>query len=447
VPEPPPPPRHTVLLHEKTGAAAGSNDGGFYTGSDGVRRYVKFYADPAQAVGEHTANRLYRDLGLAAPRSELFRAADGRLAYASELLDVDGQLGAILPKLSATERKRLATRALDGFAADVLTANWDAAGLTLDNIVVGKDGTPTRIDNGSAFLTRARGDRKSTAALEGFEEWWRYFDAANPGYKQLTDAAGVARAHDLDLDRQVGAILSLRDRAGGWDAWLGDLDLPADDRRAMVELLERRTEQLRAKRDDHLIRRRMDALEVDRPFKNRKDAASWGNATLARARGTMSPAELNAVQRYTGSSFSSNRRLREGSPPSPDDQLRDAAIDRARLPVDLVLYRGIRDVEDIQRAIAIGAQSEGVVFCDPAFGSSAILPGPAASFAGEGRTSIMLRMYARAGTPGLWVGDVSQFASEIEVINPRKTRLRVLASEWQPERNRWLVDVEVLPTG
>jgi hypothetical protein len=60
------------ILHEQTGAQRGSNDGGFYTGKDGVKRYVKFYKDESQAHAEHLANQIYNDLGHGAPESQLF---------------------------------------------------------------------------------------------------------------------------------------------------------------------------------------------------------------------------------------------------------------------------------------------------------------------------------------------------------------------------------------
>ena len=51
---------------------------------------------------------------------------------------------------------------MKGFAADVLTANWDAVGLVNDNILL-KGGEAHRIDNGAAFMYRAQGTPKGAA--------------------------------------------------------------------------------------------------------------------------------------------------------------------------------------------------------------------------------------------------------------------------------------------
>lgn len=125
-----------TVLGEKIGNQGGSNPGGVYRGTDGVERYVKFYSDPAQAHGEVLANSIYNDLGLSAPSSIAFEK-DGHTAFASKMIkDSQGELG----KVGLTEAR--AKRFMGGFAADVLTANWDAAGLTLDNVIERKGGTP-----------------------------------------------------------------------------------------------------------------------------------------------------------------------------------------------------------------------------------------------------------------------------------------------------------------
>lgn len=232
----------TDYMAKKTGGAKGSNAGGFYTGSDGVQRYVKFYKHSEQAWGEHLANSIYTDLGLGAPKSEVFQS-QGKTAFASEIIDDNkGTLQDIKPN------KELANKVLDGFAADVLTANWDAVGLWLDNILVGKEDV-YRIDNGAAFWRRAQGDPKPTGLLNKITEWDGFFNPSiNKEYSRL---AGIAGYHSADqmgakVKDQIEHIKEVRDAFGGWEKYIEKRapDMPADLKRSAAEILENRTKLL-----------------------------------------------------------------------------------------------------------------------------------------------------------------------------------------------------------
>ncbi|HEX2863113.1 MAG TPA: hypothetical protein VHN99_00985, partial [Deinococcales bacterium] len=216
---------------------------GLYEGSDGIRRYVKIYADEAQARGEALANELYRALGLEAPKSLVLPHA-GKWLHATELVANSGTLGAA--GLDTVKARQV----LQGFAADVLTANWDAVGLSLDNVVL----TPTgvaRIDQGGAFLMRAKAGRKPASALNAISEWAGFAPSGvNPAYAKVFQAAGVNGPVELgdEMLKQLDAIKALG--AGGWDAvltrhapgWTGP------DRDAVLKMLESRAKLLEAKR-------------------------------------------------------------------------------------------------------------------------------------------------------------------------------------------------------
>lgn len=442
-PAPPPPkPRHEVILHKQTGTAQGSNQGGFYTGADGVDRYVKFYTDPAQAAGEHLANRLYQDLGIAAPDSELFRMPSGELAYASKILPNNGTIGSAGPPSGSVVKK-----ALEGFAADILTANWDAAGLTLDNMVVLPDGRVARIDNGGAFLARAQGARKPAAVLAADrpEEWWRFFDAAsNPGYGRLVSGYFYSPIEIEDLEQQVTAIEKLRPAKGGWAAYVdkhGAEGLTAAERAQIADMMERRTRFLVGKREDARALERLDALESALPYSDRAGARSHGNATLQPARKALTKAELTAVKRYTGSAYvTMNGTLRGGGKPTPSIQALDGAIRKSPLPADTLVYRGTRSCAPVTSAVNQGVRSEGNTITDPGFGSCSILKGVSESFGGTGNGSVLFRILAKKGSPAMWVEDISTVPGEMEVLNPPGATLRVLHSEWSPLHRRWLVD-------
>lgn len=232
------------ILHQQTGGPKGSNKGGFYTGKDGVARYVKFYDDPAQAYGEHLANAIYRDLGLTAPTSELFMH-EGRLAYASRILD-----GKTLKAYGGPTRAT-GKRFADGFVGDVLTGNWDAVGTGFDNVMVLPGDHVARIDSGGSFLFRAQAGRKPLEALDAIEEWDVFFSGRNPYYRDVIKAAGYDGPEDFAdaIRAQVAAVTKLRDRSGSWGAYVARVapGLGHADRVAVIKMLESRTALLEAK--------------------------------------------------------------------------------------------------------------------------------------------------------------------------------------------------------
>jgi hypothetical protein len=239
-------PRHEVIMAKKTGGPQGSNQGGFYTGSDGVKRYVKFYRDPSQGVSEHISNKIYNDLGITAPKSELFKTEDGKMAYASEIIENEGTVQSKKYELNSAQKKKVGESVLKGFAADVLIANWDVVGLGLDNIVLKSDGEISRIDNGATFFHRAMGSMKPEAALQGVSEWTRFLDGTNPDYQHVASWAGVSRAEDIPgIKEQVSKIQSVATKAGGWHKYLQDeTHLDDDTRNKMANLLELRVKKL-----------------------------------------------------------------------------------------------------------------------------------------------------------------------------------------------------------
>lgn len=242
-----PPPLRDTILGELVEGPKGSNPGGLYRGTDGILRYVKEYDDRAQAYGEHLANQIYEALGLGSPESVVFELADGRYGYASTIIPN----ARTLADAGLTAARAKAT--LRGFAADVLTANWDAAGLQLDNLLILKGGKIIRIDNGGTFLMRARAGRKATNLLDQITEWTGFLNPQrNPAYARLAAEAGITDARQLGagLIRQIDAILKLEKDAGGWDAFvrLHAPGLMPDDHKAIVRMLTARTAELKAQR-------------------------------------------------------------------------------------------------------------------------------------------------------------------------------------------------------
>lgn len=237
-----------VVLGQQIGQQAGSNPGGLFRGTDGVKRYVKYYADPAQAASEALSNDIYRRLGLYAPKSQVVKGGPTGYMHVADILDNRGTIG----NLGLTEKH--ANEILDGFAADVLTGNWDAVGLSLDNVVVLANGKIARIDQGGSLLFRAKAGRKPTTLLGQISEWDVFSSTKNPAYSSVFQKAGITSANALG-DRviaQIDEILALRTSVGGWARYIDDTVPPgalsAVDKKAIVDMLENRTKLLEAKK-------------------------------------------------------------------------------------------------------------------------------------------------------------------------------------------------------
>lgn len=234
-----------VILGEKLSGQLGSNAGGWYLGGDGTKRYVKFYADEAQARGEALANDLYRRLGLNAPRSSVALGPNGTWLHAAEALE-----GQTVGSLGLTAER--ADRILDGFAADVLVGNWDAVGMGLDNVIETVDGLIARIDQGGAFLMRAQAGRKPVSLLEQITEWDGFTNPSiNADYRRVFQKAGLSSADDLGerVADQVDRILALEKEVGGWPKYVERMfpGWKSADRKAVASMLEARTKLLTAR--------------------------------------------------------------------------------------------------------------------------------------------------------------------------------------------------------
>jgi len=243
----PPTEKKLNVTHKKIGGPKGTNTGVFYKGSDGKTRYVKMYDDPNQAYTEHLSTRIYQLLGIDAPTPSTFETGGG-VAYASEVISN-------AEEYDAKRSKETANRILDGFAADVLMANWDSVGLENDNIMVHEEDGNTRasrIDNGGAFLFRAQGKFKHHDLLMKIGEWDSLTNPdINYSYSSVFRKAGYKNADALGkrAKKQIQNILDLHETAGGWDA-LVKKEIPnwkGKARDLTVKMLERRTKLLAKK--------------------------------------------------------------------------------------------------------------------------------------------------------------------------------------------------------
>lgn len=243
------------LMAKKIGGQLGSNEGGTYEGKDGLKRYVKHYKDPTQALQETVANKIYKDLGHDVPTTTLFDHG-GRKSIASELVEGKKLEESVRESGEVGHVKLKAQAFLKGFMGDALTGNWDAAGLTMDNALVTPKGQVVRVDTGGSLLQRASGGKKPDHLLDKVTEWEGFFDHnVNKSYAALASMAGVKRAEDLgdQLHKDLAKIQKMEKRHGDWAGYVkhaapGIEQHPAELAR-IAQMLTARTRALEQKVD------------------------------------------------------------------------------------------------------------------------------------------------------------------------------------------------------
>lgn len=149
----------------------GSTGARLYQDKDGLRYVVKRGSSPKHLREEFLAEQAYRALKVPVPDSRLVDDVGGQPVKISKFVE-----GKPLSSLSGQEYEHAIKQLQKGFGADALLANWDVAGLSLDNVIVGKDGVPYRIDVGGALRYRAQGGEKGARFGSHATEIWTLRD-------------------------------------------------------------------------------------------------------------------------------------------------------------------------------------------------------------------------------------------------------------------------------
>ena len=200
---------------KKVGEQAGSNPGGVYEDTDGVKYYVKIPKSNSHARNEVLASALYKAAGVDAV--EVFIGTDvNSLRTASPIVETDGTN--LRSQLHVGNQEYL-DQIREGIAVDAWLSNWDTVGLTFDNIITDSNGRPVRVDPGGALMYRAQGEPKGAAFSDKVTEIDSLRDSSiNPQaaqiFKDVTDeqiVSGVKRIAAIS-PAQISAIV---DKVGG----------------------------------------------------------------------------------------------------------------------------------------------------------------------------------------------------------------------------------------
>jgi len=179
------------LTHVET--LGGSSNATLVTTGKGSKAVKKSGANLGQILNEAVTNKLYSVMGVLAPASAIHKEGDQTFLLSPH---VEGkQLGS----LSGDEKKSVIAKLGKNFVADALLANWDVIGQNQDNILVDKNGTPWRIDNGGATAYRAKGMPKGSLWNENLTELQSMRNQGQAGviFKDITDADVAEQAKEI----------------------------------------------------------------------------------------------------------------------------------------------------------------------------------------------------------------------------------------------------------
>jgi hypothetical protein len=164
------------------------------------------------------------------------------------------------------------------------------------------------------------------------------------------------------------------------------------------------------------------------------------------ALGSLTKAETNAVDDYTGSGYAAlNKMLREeGFDPAkfPTSMKTkfvnnlDSALAKGTLTKNIVAHRGF-SAKQIEEGLNTGSIVKGTSITDPGFMSTSIKAG------GEFGGNIKYKLYIPKGTKGLYVRKLG-VSSEYEFLLPRNTTV-VVRSIKKNGWGQWQLEVEVVP--
>ncbi len=194
-------PEADMILGPRNSEILTPNTADFFSGTDGVVRYVKVYDDRVQTYSEHLANTIYRDIGLNAPDSSVFwHAKSQRFAFASSSL---GKVDDIFDRGSLAQRKQRSREFLKGFVADVLIGNNNIMRESGDTVVsLDESGREKiyRLDSGSGFLMSSVGKRKNSNELKTISEWDDFQNPKiNPRYAMAFQLADLTKVEQCRM--------------------------------------------------------------------------------------------------------------------------------------------------------------------------------------------------------------------------------------------------------
>lgn len=191
----------------KTVGTLGGSTGAVLTEDADGNQYVVKGGNSAEHIrSEAAANDLYAAAGVPVPPHRLDDSNPDAPKQITRFVE-----GKPIGDLSGEAFQTAAAKLSENFATDALLANWDVVGMSGDNVLVAKDGTPMRVDNGGALTFRAQGGPKVFDEKVGELESMRTSDQGRRVFGKLTN--GQIASQIRDLGRRRASILRATPKA------------------------------------------------------------------------------------------------------------------------------------------------------------------------------------------------------------------------------------------
>lgn len=134
----------------------------------GQKYVMKTGKSPDHIRSEAAADAAYKAMGVDVPDFKLYETTKGPVKLAKY---IDGESIESIMNSDPARFKTITKQIQKHFAADVLLSNWDVVGQGYDNILVDKNNTVWRIDNGGSLQFRAQGGLKAKWNEHPSELW------------------------------------------------------------------------------------------------------------------------------------------------------------------------------------------------------------------------------------------------------------------------------------
>ncbi len=413
--QPPPaakPPVNTASL-TKTGPQLGSNPGGQYEDAQGQKFYVKQTQSEDHARNENLAAALYQ---LASTNTLTYRKSDDPKAVVTEMAPLAANN---VSQLTPEQRKR----ARVDFATHAWLANWDAAGLTGDNVGVikGAPGQPDRVatlDVGGSLAYRAKGGPKGHLFGNDVTEWNTLRDAVkNPSsaglFKDMTPdelKASVAKVAAVKPDQIRAAV---KDAGYEGEAGTALANKLIARRENLITRLNQEANKPKAPPAPPAFKR-----PFDKPHFDPEEAK-----VLTAAMPVPTAEEKKAIHNYTNGFYDNmNEAMRFGYHAGPKSHINHlvAYLDKASLPHDVVVSRKVKG--SYAEFLKAQASHAGAEMTEYACASTSIDPQK-----WSGSVQMILRI--PKGSKAAYVDSISANKGEREMLLQRGARYKVLDYE------------------
>lgn len=245
--------------YELVNAHIGGSTGSVMVKDAGGQEWVMkgLRLDPQQVANEAVANSIYAATlkGKSIVPVTKLETVNGKTVLLSKKLDGE------LKNLGDAFTKENIKEAQQGFVVDAWLGNWDAVGLSKDNMIITSKGL-ARIDQGGALLFRAQGSPKGSAFGDVVNE----LSTMRDKNKNPAAASVFGKLSDKDVVNQIAALEKTITEAGGISKFLlkhvGESAYSPANQDIVGDTLQKRYQNLLAWKVDTEIRLAADAAKA-----------------------------------------------------------------------------------------------------------------------------------------------------------------------------------------